>query len=153
MTLNNVFSSVDCWWLWKETIVHSSVLALKSAGFSYSRCSKWCPFAFMDAHNCFSPLTNSFDILLYASPKCHWCAAASSCWCWGHVSCTMFLHIRASVTKFCSRPGFRVNRTVWQTQIWTDRIRWYLLPLLLLLVCVRYCSSGCSLSLAWLIHH
>jgi len=40
------------------------------------------------------------------------------------VRCT---HIPASVAKFCSRLGFRVNRTVWRTQIWRDKIRCLLL--------------------------
>jgi len=33
-----------------------------------------------------------------------------------------YTHIPASVAKCCSRPGFRVNQTVWQTLIWTDKI-------------------------------
>jgi len=40
------------------------------------------------------------------------------------VQCT---HIPASVGKFCSRQGFRVNRTVWRTHIWRDKIQCFLL--------------------------
>jgi len=40
------------------------------------------------------------------------------------VQCT---HIPASVAKFCSRPCFLVNRTVWWTHIWNDKIRCVLL--------------------------
>jgi len=40
------------------------------------------------------------------------------------VQCT---HIPASVAKFCSRPGFLVNQTVWRIKIWRDKIRCFLL--------------------------
>jgi len=36
-------------------------------------------------------------------------------------------HIPASVAKFCSQPDLGVNRTVWQTQIWKDKIWCFLL--------------------------
>jgi len=81
--VNNVFSSVDCWWLWKGWLY--SVLALKSAGFSSADVqsdvllpSRMHTTAFsIDQHQ-------RFVICL---SMCHWCNASSR-WCRGLVSCT-----------------------------------------------------------------
>ena len=49
-TNHNVFSSVDCWWLWRAGCVG---LCLWKEPIWFSRCSKWCPFAFRHACNRF----------------------------------------------------------------------------------------------------
>ena len=74
-------------------------------------------FAFTHAHNrsLHWPTASTFcDMLVHVSTMC---CIKSLDMCF--VQCT---HIPASVAKFCSRPGFRVNRTVWRTPIWTDKI-------------------------------
>ena len=45
----NVFSSVDCGWLWKKPIFVVGWLWKESV--VYIRCLKWCPFAFMHARS------------------------------------------------------------------------------------------------------
>jgi len=62
----NVFFSVDCWWLWKSW-------------FWFSRCSKWCHFAFTHACNRFL----------------HWSAASSM------ALCDMFPRVSNCVNECC----------------------------------------------------
>ena len=58
MMRNNAFSSVDCWWLWKETVSFRA----------YRWCLKWCNFSLMLAPNRLlhwpTALTNSISALL-----------------------------------------------------------------------------------------
>jgi len=141
-TRNNVFSAVDCWWLWKEPVVYS-ILALKNVGFSLADSSKWCPFVFMHAYDRFLhwPTPHHFDVFNNAWPcvidALHQVAGVTAmplCL----VQCT---HIPTSVAKFCSRPSFRVNRTVWRTQIWRDKIRCSLLKELNCFTSIEWCQK------------
>ena len=92
--------------------------------FQFTRCSKWCAFSLMHAHNRFLHIPT-------ASTVCHMLAnvidALYQVASVAYVRLLQCTHIPASVAKFCSRPGFRVNQTVWWTQIWIDKIQCFLL--------------------------
>ena len=93
------------------------MLALKDAGFSFADVQSDVFLPSCMRTTAFS-IANCFDVLLYACPCVsdapHQVAGVTDM-CLVH--CT---HIPASVTKFCSQPGFRVNRTVWRTHIWRE---------------------------------
>jgi len=101
-----------------------SALALKSAGFSLADVQG---DVLSRMHTTAFSIDQQFRSFVICLPMCHWWDDELHQVAGSHVSCTMYTHIPASVTKFCSRPGFRVNRTVWQTQIWRDKIWCFLL--------------------------
>ena len=109
----------------KRVFLGRLLAALKRAGFSLADVQSDVSFP-----SCLHVTGFSIDQLLrrfvICLPMCHWCAAPSR-WCRGQVSCTQYTHIPAPVAKFCSRPAFWVNRTVWRTQIWRDKIECLLL--------------------------
>jgi len=96
MTRNNVFFSVDCWWLWKQPV-------------SVTRCSKWCHLLILPSCLQLHATAFSIDQLLHLwrfvnfvimLPTCQWGAALSR-WSQGLVWCT---HVPASLHKFFSQP-------------------------------------------------
>ena len=127
MTRNNGFSSLDCWGLWKELVVLSySVLAVISAGFSLPDVQSDVLFPSCMHTTVFSiyqQLRQFVICLLMSLMHCIRSLVSRMC----RVRLLQCTHIPASVAKFCSRPGFRVNQTVWWTQIWIDKIQCFLL--------------------------
>jgi len=143
---NNMFSSVDCWWLWKEPVVQC--VGSEKRRFWFTRCLKWCSFAFkklythfafIHAHNCFLhwPTASTFSGMLahVALMRCLKLLVSHMCL----VRCT---HIPVSVAKFCSRPGFRINQTVWQMQIWRSIIRCFQLKELDCFTRIEWCQNA-----------
>jgi len=94
MTRDNAIYSVECWWLWKEPVVQDGWLC------SVSRCSKWCPFAFMFACNSFLNWLTTlsmafFDMLVHVSMRrCFKSLHGHSSWCRGQifVQCLYSVH-------------------------------------------------------------
>jgi len=89
----DMFSVVDCRWLWKSWLWRV-VLALKKKTFLFSRCSKWCPAAFLRARNHF----------LY------WSTASSMMFCdmLSRVSMRRLLRVAGVLrTRSCINPQIR----------------------------------------------
>jgi len=75
-----------------------------------------------------SPLTNSFDVLWYES--CPWAHESLMCCIKSLVLwiCVLYnVHTFLHQSPNSSRLGFQVNRRVWQTQIWRDKIQCFLM--------------------------
>ena len=115
---NDVFSSVDCSWLWKVCWLWKVPVSVSQTFKVMSFCLHTCTRAHTQL---LFPLTNSFDVLWYTCTcvidVLHQVAGVL-------VQCT---HIPASVAKCCSRLGFQVNRTVRQTHICRGKILCFLL--------------------------
>jgi len=125
MTRNNVFSSVDCWWLGKEPIV--SCVGSEKSRFQASRCSKWCPFA-----SCLHVTTFSIDQLNYrwrfviCLPNAY--VLMRRCFKWLVTAAGITDRWLYNVQTFLHQStNSVVNRTVWWTQIWSDKVQSFLL--------------------------
>jgi len=98
ITRDNVFSSVDCWWLWKEPVLVSQMFKVMSfcLMFARNRFLHWptaSSMTFCDMLGIACPCVN--EALLQIASHSRWYRGQV------FVQCT---HVPASVHKFCSQP-------------------------------------------------
>ena len=133
----------------QRVFLHRLLVALKRAGcivcwvwkcrFQFSRCSKWCTFAFMLAHS-----RNCFSVLWYAcscvSDALHQVAGvADTCL----VECT-HIHTNSVVNRLSRSTG------LFGGHIWRDKIRCFLLKELDSFTSIEWRRQNVSLSRSYL---
>ena len=109
---HNVFSAIDCWWLWEELV--------EWGGGSKKRC-----FSFADVES--YVLSLSCMPLFFTDHQLHrcfmiglhmcLCRTASSHWCHRRLSCT---RIPALISKFGSQPGLGIISFQFITNFWPE---------------------------------
>jgi len=120
--MRNVFSSVDCWWLRKEPIVSCVGCEKSRLGLQVFKVMSFC-------------------LMLARNRFLHWRTASLMTFCdmLAHMSmrrCCKSLVTAAGIADRClynvhtflhQSTNSVVNRTVWRTQIWRDKVRCFLL--------------------------